>query len=77
MSDRLPYAAHSKRREAVLAFIKAFHATNGYSPSYRDIAIGIGVNSKSAVKAHVDALVREGKIRRLPNSPRAISVVTQ
>ena len=48
---------------------------NGFSPSNRDIANGVGLKSTEGVKRHLDKLEKDGKIKTKPYQPRAISVV--
>jgi SOS-response transcriptional repressor LexA len=53
-----------------------YHRHNGYSPSLREIACGIGVSLTTAT-AHVTALRGKGCIDWEPNSARSIHVVKQ
>jgi len=43
-----------------LNWIKNFIRKHGHSPSYREIALGIGVASTSTVSHHVNKLVERG-----------------
>lgn len=65
----------SARRELVMAFIKSYVAEHGYPPNYREIAKGTGLRSNAGVAHHLEALIREGRIRREPMAARAITVV--
>jgi SOS-response transcriptional repressor LexA len=61
-----------------LRFIAGFQAAKGYSPSYVEIAKGIGLSgetSKHAVYRLVTGLCERGAIRRLPHRERAIEVL--
>lgn len=65
----------TRTQHKVLTFIRSFVLTHGYSPSLREIAPGIGINSHSSVQRHVVALKGMGAlegagVRKL----RAISV---
>ncbi len=55
-------------------FIIDFIKENGYSPSYREIAKGVGC-ALSTVADRLDKLVKFGMIEMKPNVPRTIKVV--
>lgn len=55
-------------------FIVDFIKENGYSPSYREIANGVGC-ALSTVVGRLKKLVEFGMIEMKPESPRTISVV--
>src|SRR5262245_60400739 len=55
-------------RLRILRAIEAGWRTDGRSPSYREIRATTGLRALSHVKYHVDALVAEGLLRRLPGS---------
>lgn len=59
----------------ILDFIIQYMMDNGFSPSNRDIANGVGLKSTEGVKRHLDKLEKDGKIKTKPYQPRAISVV--
>ncbi|HID32239.1 MAG TPA: repressor LexA [bacterium (Candidatus Stahlbacteria)] len=61
-------------RGQILDFIRGFVADHGYPPTVREIARGVGLKSTKAVKVHLDRLVEEGKIRKVPNQARGIVV---
>ena len=44
------------KQERLLQFILDFHKENGYSPSIREMAQGMGVSSPSTIKAMLDRL---------------------
>jgi repressor LexA len=65
----------TKQRE-MLAFIERhLEANNGIAPTYDEMALGVGVASKSGVARLIDALEERGYIRRLRNRARALEVV--
>ena len=47
---------------AMLSFIARFIEANHYPPNYKEIAASCGLKAKSAVKYHLDRLVRDGKV---------------
>ncbi len=55
-------------------FIIDFIKENGYSPSYREIANGVGC-ALCTVVSRLEKLVEFGMIKMKPESPRTISVV--
>ena len=65
-----------KRARAVYEAVRAAIATHGYPPSLREIGEQVGLTSPSSVKHQLDKLERLGLVRRDPNRPRAMEVVT-
>lgn len=63
-------------RQAVMAFIKAYIASNGgVAPSLDEIAAGIGQKSKGNIHRIVQSLVASGRLRKLDNRSRAMEVI--
>ncbi len=60
------------RMQVCLDFIRAFIAERGYSPSYQEIADGIGLRSKNATHRLIHELRERGLIELLPNRSRSI-----
>lgn len=58
-----------------LSFIAQRIAASGQSPSYDEIAAGLGMKSKSQINRLVVALEERGFIRRLPGRARCIEVI--
>jgi repressor LexA len=54
----------TRRQKEVLEIISRYIENNGHLPSYQQIARHMGVNSKSGVSRHIDALEAQGLIRR-------------
>lgn len=52
------------RQAQLLAFIRGYIAENGYAPTYREMAVGIGMKatSKAVTYGMVQALIAQGKI---------------
>ena len=66
------------RQAELKRFIVRYTTANGFSPSYDEMAAGIGIRSKSAVHWLVTELEDRGAIRKLPGSrARSIEVVEQ
>jgi repressor LexA len=58
-------------------FLSAFTSKNGYSPSYEEIAAGLGLNSLATVHKHVTNLQTKGLLQRAHNRSRSIDVLPQ
>lgn len=63
-----------KQRDC-LAFIRAYMAEHGASPSFEEIREGLGLTSKSGVHRLLQALEERGRIRRLHDRARTIEIV--
>lgn len=61
------------KQQAVLDFI--VERSTVTSPTSREIAAAFGWNSPHAATAHLDALEKKGRIRRLPGRSRNIEVI--
>ncbi len=68
-------AGMTRRQAQLLAFLKAYQAGNGFSPSYAEIAAHIGISTKSGVNRIVDALEARGAIRRHKKMKRSLEVI--
>jgi repressor LexA len=64
--------AITRRQKEVLDFLSGFTARNGYSPSYEEIAAGLGLNSLATVHKHVTNLQTKGMLQRAHNRSRSI-----
>lgn len=65
----------SKRRQQIYDFIAAYIKDNNFSPSMREITEGVGLQSTSTVKGHLDRLQRDGYLDFEPSKPRTIRLV--
>ncbi|QDZ10548.1 LexA family protein [Devosia ginsengisoli] len=68
-------AGLTKQQAVVLTFTRSFIADSGFSPTYDEIAEGVGLSAKSRVCAIVDQLQERGFVRRLPGRARSITIV--
>lgn len=64
----------TRRQKEVLDFILRFLEDNGYSPSYEEIAGGLGLTSLATVHKHIAALEAKGFLRRGFNQSRSLEV---
>jgi repressor LexA len=67
--------AITRRQKEVLDFISGFTQKNGYSPSYEEIAHGLGLRSLATVHKHITNLHNKGLLQRAHNRSRSIDVL--
>lgn len=65
----------TKKQKELLAYIEAFIAEHGYSPSYREIMNGLEYTSVATVALHVRNLITRGHLRKRDHSARSLEVV--
>ena len=65
----------TKKQLAVLNFIEDFTEEKGYSPSYREIMMGMGLSSVSAVAEHIENLVSKGVIKKVDGAARSLEIL--
>jgi repressor LexA len=66
--------ALTRRQKEVLDFIAAFIGGKGYSPSFEEIAEGVGLASIATVHKHLTALDSKGYLKRSFNQSRALDL---
>ncbi len=70
----MPTQNPTTKQQQVLDFIKAYIAERGYSPSFREIANGIGV-SVGTIQRFLNALEVRGLVIRNANEARSIQLM--
>lgn len=65
----------TEKQADLLRFIAGFQAARGYSPTFDEMADGLGLKSKGCVARLADGLEERKAIRRLPDRARAIEVL--
>jgi repressor LexA len=70
-----PGMAVTRRQKEVLDFLEGFVARNGYSPSFEEIARGMGLKSLATVHKHITNLENKGLLDRVHNRSRSIDVL--
>lgn len=65
----------TRRQKQLLDYIQDYLQTNGYAPSFEEIADHFTFRSLATVHEHLTNLERKGYIRRAHNESRAIEVV--
>lgn len=66
--------ALTKRQKEVVDFIARFVEENGYSPSYEEIARGLGLASLATVHKHITALETKNYLKRGFNQSRSLEL---
>jgi repressor LexA len=66
--------ALTKRQKQVMDLIDGLVRENGYSPSYEEIARGLGLASLATVHKHISALEAKNYLRRGFNQSRSLEV---
>ncbi|MEE1114472.1 MAG: transcriptional repressor LexA [Eubacterium sp.] len=72
MSDKGPISA--KQRE-ILDYLKKEILGSGFPPSVREICSAVSLKSTSSVHAHLEALEKNGYIKKDPAKPRTIIIL--
>ncbi len=67
--------ALTRRQKQVYDFISGFVDRNGYSPSYEEIAEGLGLSSLATVHKHISNLEEKQLLRRDYNRSRSIDLL--
>lgn len=53
----------TRRQQQIWDIIQSLYARNGYAPTLDEIALAGGINTRSTVHQHVQALIREGRLQ--------------
>ncbi len=64
----------SDKQQEILDYIKDEILQKGYPPTVREICQRVNLKSTSSVHAHLEALEKNGYIRRDPTKPRTIEI---
>lgn len=71
----MSYGKISAKQKEILEYIKDQIINRGFPPSVRDICEAVHLKSTSSVHSHLEALEKNGYIRRDPAKPRTIEIV--
>lgn len=69
------YGRISKKQQEILDYIKHEILNKGFPPAVREICEAVHLKSTSSVHSHLEALEKNGYIRRDATKPRAIEIV--
>jgi repressor LexA len=67
--------AVTRRQKEILDFLSSFVSRNGYSPSFEEIARGMGLKSLATVHKHITNLEKKGLLDRVHNRSRSIDLL--
>ncbi len=65
----------TKRQREILDFLNQYGESNGFAPSFEEIAEQFNYNSLATVHEHLSNLERKGYIKRSYNESRAIEIL--
>jgi len=69
--------ALTRRQRQVLDYVSGFISKQGYSPSFEEIAEGMGLASLATVHKHLTSLCNKGYLKRGVNQSRSLDLGTQ
>ncbi len=67
--------AVTRRQKEIIDFLETFVSRNGYSPSFEEIARGMGLKSLATVHKHITNLEKKGMLDRVHNHSRSIDLL--
>ena len=73
----MPKGPISKKQEIILEYLKKEILERGYPPSVREICEAVNLKSTSSVHAHLEALEKNGYIKKDATKPRAIEILDE
>jgi SOS-response transcriptional repressor LexA len=65
----------TRTQKVLLDFVSAFITEHGYSPSYREIMVGMNYGSVGTVAVHVNNLIKRGHLVKRGTSARSLELV--
>ena len=65
----------TKKQALILEFIESYQLENNDSPSYREIASGVGLSSVASVAQHIDNLIEKRALRKIDGAARSLEVL--
>lgn len=71
----MAYGRISKKQQEILDYIKNEIINRGFPPAVREICEAVNLKSTSSVHSHLEALEKNGYIRRDATKPRAIEII--
>ena len=71
----MSYGKISNKQREILEYIKQEILNKGYPPAVREICEAVDLKSTSSVHSHLEALEKNGYIRRDATKPRAIEII--
>ena len=71
----MAYGRITQKQQELLDYIKNEILNRGFPPAVREICEAVNLKSTSSVHAHLEALEKNGYIRRDATKPRAIEII--
>lgn len=71
----MSYGKISDKQREILDVIKNDILNKGYPPTVRELCEAVNLKSTSSIHSHLDALEKNGYIRRDPSKPRTIEII--
>ena len=71
----MAYGRITQKQQEILDYIKNEILNRGFPPAVREICEAVGLKSTSSVHSHLEALEKNGYIRRDATKPRAIEII--
>ncbi len=65
---------YDKERK-ILEFLARFQQKFGYSPTLKEIALGVGLKSPATIHEHIAALIEKGYLRKLDGVKRTLEII--
>ena len=73
----MAYGKITAKQREILEYSKNAILNKGYPPAVREICVAVQLKSTSSVHSHLEALEKNGYIRRDPTKPRAIEIMDE
>lgn len=71
----MAYGKITPKQQEILDYIKNEILNRGFPPAVREICEAVNLKSTSSVHSHLEALEKNGYIRRVPTKQRAIEII--
>ena len=71
----MPYGRITPKQQEILDYTKNEILNRGFPPAVREICEAVNLKSTSSVHSHLEALEKNGYIRRDATKPRAIEII--
>ena len=67
-------AAGIDRRRDIMRFFREYTRRNGIPPTMQEVATGVGLQSRTSVRHHVEKLIEQGQLTRVGEGHRNITM---
>lgn len=69
------YVSRETRKRRILQYVKGYKLERGETPTLAEIGETFDLRSPASVHDLIDALIRDGKLTKVPNVSRGIRIV--